>query len=233
MLGKAFPRSNLLLSFKTAMHEKALIRDWQTEAGAVYDEATKKVYFISCICCCLSSHSWAGTAFMHTASITAAVNFSPGQRLLRVPARQTKITCDLSLLAPLSFCLASCTHQHTQTVRSAETRQNRTSYVVASTGASKTAKITAFIPVTLTVCPGKCFWCCYRFYRDGKLPSVSASECPVPSTLNELLSTQSGWKFSTSPIPGQGWHFVTQHPCRLKVVQVWLSMGQLLGNPNS
>lgn len=201
MLGKAFPRSNLLLSFKTATHEKALITDWQTEAGAAYDEATKKVYFISCICCCLSSHSWAGTAFMRTASITAAVSFSPGQRLLRVPARQTQITWNFSLLVPLAFCLAFCTHQHTQALRSAETRQNCTSYVVASTSASKAAKITAFISVMLTVCPGKCFWCCHRFYHDGKLPSASASECPVPSTLNELLPTQRGWKFP--PVPSQ------------------------------
>lgn len=64
--------------------------------------------------------------------ITVAVSFSPGQRLPRVPARQTKITCDLSLPAPLTFCIASCTHQHTQALRSAESRQNFKSYVVAA-----------------------------------------------------------------------------------------------------
>ena len=45
---------------------------------------------------------------------------------------QTKITCDLSLPAPLAFALTSCTHQHTQALSSTESRQNGTSYVVAA-----------------------------------------------------------------------------------------------------
>lgn len=146
--------------------------------------------------------------------ITAAFSFSPGQRLLRVPARQTKITCDLSLPAPLAFFIAPCTHQHTQALKSAESRQNCMSYVVAAQSASKAAKVTAFLPVMLIVHPGKCFWCCYRFYHGDKLPSASASECPV-YLLSLMIEGENWWKFSTSPIPGQGWHLMTQQPCRL------------------
>lgn len=54
------------------MHVEFSVIDWQTEDDASYDEETMKDYFISCIFCCLSSHCWAGTAFMHTTFIKPA-----------------------------------------------------------------------------------------------------------------------------------------------------------------
>lgn len=76
---------------------------------------------------------------MHTASTTShhitslqQLAFLQDKGFWEPPARQTKITCDLSLPAPLAFCIASCTHQHTQVLKSAESRQICMSYVGAA-----------------------------------------------------------------------------------------------------
>lgn len=114
------------------MHEKALITDWQTEAGAAYDEATKRVYFISCICCCLSSHPWAGTAFMHTASIPSQQQLAFLQDKGFRESQQGKQKLHVTSLSQHLWLSASCTHQCTQALRSAESRQNCMSYVAAA-----------------------------------------------------------------------------------------------------
>ena len=68
------------------------------------------------------------------------------------------------------FCITSCTHQHTQALRSAESRQNGMSYVVA---ADEHQCFNGSQSRSFHLChlayPGKRFWCSYKYYHDGKL----------------------------------------------------------------
>lgn len=132
MLGRAFLRRQFVAFLQNCNAWKALITDWQTEAGAAYDEATKRVYFISCICCCLSSHPWAGTAFMHTASIPSQQQLAFLQDKGFRESQQGKQKLHVTSLSQHLWLSASCTHQCTQALRSAESRQNCMSYVAAA-----------------------------------------------------------------------------------------------------